>query len=65
MSKYKKLLSPILKGTSDANISFNDLCQLMHHLGFEERVRGSHHLFRKERIMEKINLQRDNNKAKI
>ena len=65
MSKYKKLLSLILKGTSDANISFNDLCQLMHHLGFEERVRGSHHLFRKERIMKKINLQRDNNKAKI
>lgn len=37
----------------------------MHYLGFEERIRGSHHLFRKEGIIEKIILQRDNNKAKI
>lgn len=65
MSKYKKLLPLVLTGTSNANIAFNDLCQLMRYLGFEERVRGSHHLFRKEGIMEKINLQRDNNKAKI
>jgi len=65
MAKFKKLLLQILKGTSDANISFDDLCQLMHYLGFEKRVHGSHHIFRKEGIMEKINLQRDNNKAKI
>jgi len=31
---------------------------------FEERIRGSHHLFRKQGIEEKINLQRDGNKAK-
>jgi len=34
------------------------------HLGFEERIRGSHHLYRKEGIEEKINVQRDGNKAK-
>ncbi len=33
-------------------------------LGFEERIRGSHHIFRKEGISEKINLQKDGNKAK-
>ena len=65
MSKYKKLLFLILKGASDTNISFDDLCQLMRYLGFEKRERGSHHIFRKEGILEKINLQRDNNKAKI
>lgn len=27
MSKYDKLLLQILRGSSDANISFNDLCQ--------------------------------------
>jgi hypothetical protein len=33
-------------------------------LGFEERKRGSHHIFRKARVEEKINLQRDDSKAK-
>ncbi len=64
MSKYKKLMLQILKGTSDANIAFSDLCQLLRHLGFAERTRGSHHMFRKEGVEEKINLQKDRNKAK-
>jgi len=34
-------------------------------MGFEERIRGSHHIFRKQKIEEKINLQRDGNKAKV
>ncbi|MCH7575543.1 MAG: type II toxin-antitoxin system HicA family toxin [Candidatus Marinimicrobia bacterium] len=65
MGKYEKLLDLILRGTSDANVSFDDLCQLLKRLGFEERVRGSHHIFRKEQIEEKINLQKDGSKAKI
>jgi hypothetical protein len=65
MGKYEKLLSQILQGTSDANISFDDLCNLLKKLGFDERVRGSHHIFRKEEIIEKINLQRDGSKAKV
>jgi hypothetical protein len=64
MSKYNKLLLQILKGASDTNILFEDLCQLLRHMGFDERVRGSHHIFRKQGIEEKINLQRDNNQAK-
>ena len=64
MSKYEKLLFKVLGGTSDANISFNDLCGLVKRFGFEERTRGSHHVFRKEGIEEKINLQRDDDKAK-
>ena len=59
------MLSQILQGTSDANISFEDLCNLLKKLGFDERIRGSHHIFRKEGIIEKINLQRDGSKAKI
>jgi len=65
MGKYDKLLLRILRGSSDANISFDDLCQLLRHMGFEERIRGSHHIFRKQKIEEKINLQRDGNKAKV
>ena len=64
MSKYEKLLFKILRGTSDANISFNDLCGLVKRFGFEERTRGSHHVFRKDGVDEKINLQRDDDKAK-
>ncbi|MHC1727235.1 MAG: type II toxin-antitoxin system HicA family toxin [Syntrophobacteraceae bacterium] len=63
MGKYEKLLFQILRGTSDANIAFDDLCQLLLRLGFVERTRGSHHIFRREGIEEKINLQRDNGKA--
>ncbi|MBI5203793.1 MAG: type II toxin-antitoxin system HicA family toxin [Nitrospirae bacterium] len=64
MGKYEKLLIKILSGTSDANILFEDLCSLLKDIGFEVRIRGSHHIFRKEGIVEKINLQRDGNKAK-
>jgi len=38
---------------------------LLKKAGFEERIRGSHHIFRKEGVLEKINLQRDGSKAKI
>ena len=34
-----------------------DLC-------FDMRVKGSHHMFRKEAVIEKINLRREGNKAK-
>jgi len=54
----------ILRGKSDANILFQDLCHLLHSLGFEMRVKGSHHIFRKAGVEEKINLQKDGNKAK-
>jgi hypothetical protein len=64
MGKYEKLLTQVLRGASDANIAFDDLCQLLRRLGFEERIRSSHHLFRKEGVEEKINLQREGNKAK-
>ncbi|OHE57582.1 MAG: toxin HicA [Thermodesulfovibrio sp. RBG_19FT_COMBO_42_12] len=64
MSKYEKLLLKIFSGASDANIEFEDLCNLLKHLGFEMRIKGSHHIFRKEGMIEKINLQRDDNMAK-
>ena len=57
MSKHDKLLDKILRGTSDANISFEALCQLLRRLGFEMRVRGSHHIFTREGVEEILNLQ--------
>ena len=64
MGKYEKLLSRILRGGSDKNIEFDDLRRLLKRLGFEERIRGSHHIFRKSGMIEKVNLQRNGNKAK-
>ena len=64
MEKFDKLLLKILKGKSDANIQFTDLRQLLLTLGFKERIRGSHHLFRKFGIEEKINVQKEGNNAK-
>lgn len=64
MSKHEKLLAQIMEGRSDANIRFDDLCNLLRRLGFEERTRGSHHVFRMQGVEEKIVLQRENGKAK-
>ncbi|MGH7230320.1 MAG: type II toxin-antitoxin system HicA family toxin [Nitrospiraceae bacterium] len=64
MSRHEKLLSQILRGASDANIPFDELIQLLRRMGFDERTRGSHHIFRKPGVEEKINLQRDGSKAK-
>jgi predicted RNA binding protein YcfA (HicA-like mRNA interferase family) len=52
MSKFDKLRERILSGRSDANISFEDLRNFLIMLGFEERIKGSHHIFRKEGIAE-------------
>ncbi|CAN5792275.1 type II toxin-antitoxin system HicA family toxin [soil metagenome] len=65
MDKYEKLLLQILRGVSDANIRFEDLRALLLRLGFEERIKSSHHIFRKAGIDERINLQREGSKAKV
>ena len=54
----------ILSGRSDAGIRFDDLRSYLLQLGFAERVRGSHHVFRKEGVPELINLQRSGAHAK-
>lgn len=64
MPTEDNLLSRILQGRSDANIRFDDLRKLLLDLGFEERTRGSHHLFAKPGVEQLINLQRDGSKAK-
>ncbi len=64
MSKYEKLLVKILRGAADANISFDDLCSMLTHLDFDERIRGSHHIFTREGVEEILNLQPLGSKAK-
>jgi len=45
VASVDKLLEKLLRGDADANIPFAGLCHLLRKLGFEERVRGSHHIF--------------------
>ena len=64
MTQYHELRQRILSARSDANIRFDDLRLFLLRLGFVERVRGGHHIFRKEGVRDMINLQRDGSQAK-
>jgi hypothetical protein len=59
-----KLLDRILRGTSDTNIPFDSFCGLLQELGFDERIKGSHHVFSREGVAEILNLQPKGAKAK-
>jgi len=60
----RDVLARILHGTSDANISFAGMRLLLRELGFDERIRGSHHIFTREGVEEILNLQPKGSKAK-
>ncbi|HBO85192.1 MAG: toxin HicA [Nitrospirae bacterium GWC2_42_7] len=64
MGRQEKLLTQILRGTSDSNIAFDGLCSLLKYMGFEERIRGDHHIFTKDGVAEILNLQPKSGKAK-
>jgi predicted RNA binding protein YcfA (HicA-like mRNA interferase family) len=64
MSKIDKIEIQILSGRSDANLDFNDLCRLLNKFGFDERIKGSHHIFTRNDVEEIINIQPIGSKAK-
>lgn len=64
MSKLEKLLIKILRGASDKNIDFEEFKNLLLRLGFEERIKGSHHILTKDGIEEILNIQPKSGKAK-
>lgn len=57
MTRQEKLLERILRGTADRNIEFQDLCWILRRLKFDERTRGSHHIFTRADVEEILNLQ--------
>ena len=61
----EKFLAKVLRGTSDANISFADLCQMLKSFGFDERIKGDHHIFTMCDVREILNLQPKGSKAKV
>lgn len=62
MSKFEKLVSKILSGKADHNLSVKDLKNLLITLGFEEKqAAGSHTLYKKVGLPEIINIQSTKN----
>ncbi len=57
MSKLEKIIRKLLRGFADQNFAFKDLIWLLKRLNFDERIKGSHHIFYKDEIEEIINLQ--------
>ena len=64
MSRFEKILANVLRGVSDANIEFDDLRLVLRELGFQERIRGDHHIYYKDGVVEIVNLQPAGSKAK-
>lgn len=64
MGKKAKILEKVLSGQSDNNIAFADLVDLLETFGFDHRQQGSHHIFTRVGVIERVNLQSDGPKAK-
>ncbi len=64
LSKVSKTLDRILRGSSDSNVRFNDVRTLLLHLGFQERIRGDHHIVSRNGVAEILNLQPLGSKSK-
>ena len=64
MSGPKKTLRKVLSESGDANIRFDELRSLLHHLGFSERIRGSHHIFKLPGLRGRILLSRSRSEAR-
>ena len=58
MTRHEKLLRKVLRGASDGNVGFDELCELVRRLGFSERHRGgSHRIFSRDGVVEILNVQ--------
>ena len=60
----EKTLEKLLRSDSDANIRFDELCRLLEAKGFRMRISGSHHIFTRTGVVERINIQREGSNAK-
>ena len=64
MGKYEKIFAGILSGRNDQSIRFTELVHLLLAMGFNERVKGSHHIYYRQDIEEILNLQPKGSQAK-
>ena len=48
MGKKDKPMEELVSGINDYDIPFRDLCKILETVGFQERIKGEHHIFYKE-----------------
>ena len=58
------MYNAVISGNNDKNIRFTDFRNLIIDLGFRERIKGDHFIYKRDDIPERINIQPDGNKAK-
>jgi len=56
MGEHEKLYEHVILRRSDANVPFAGLRGLLKRLGFEERIKGDHHIFTRSHVEEILNL---------
>ena len=64
MSRHDKLLAKVFSGNTDAAVRFDEMRALLTRFGFNERIRGSHHIFTRPGIEALIDLQPKQGKCK-
>ncbi len=57
MTSSDKVFDSVVRGQSDANLRFADLCKLAKALGFAERIKGDHHIYSRKDVVEILNFQ--------
>jgi virulence-associated protein VapD len=57
MTQYDKLWLALLSAQSDTSFAFTDLLKILMRLGFEMRIKGSHHIVYRQGVPEILNLQ--------
>ena len=58
------ILFKVLRGTSDTNVRFSEIRGLLQRYGFDESIKGSHHIFTHSGVGEILNLQSRGSMAK-
>lgn len=51
-----KTYDMVMGGKNDNNIRFNDFRNLILSYGFRERIRGDHYIYKRDDIIERINI---------
>ena len=64
MNSYEKLAINLMNGVADTDVNFAEMRTFLKHLGFEESIRGNHHIFTRDNFAEILNLQPEGCKAK-
>lgn len=64
MGEHEKLHEHVMFRRSDSSVPLAGLCALLERLGFDERIKGGHHIFTMRGVEEILNLQPKGDKGR-